>query len=133
MSEPREWLCKICDTDFSDCKCFSVMLPKEILKEFRDEYDALKAECERLKWPLSEASKQVYRRRFHSIEECQDFYCGYSIKLTEERDRLREANKVLREELEFYAAFTLYPDGPIDGGQRAREAIKQADKLERGE
>lgn len=50
------------------------------------EYSAYEA----LKFPLSDASKQVYKRSFKSIDECQDFYCGYAIKIKEELESERE-------------------------------------------
>jgi hypothetical protein len=46
-------------------------------------------EVKRLTWPTSDASKQHHRRVFDSIEECQDFYCGYIQQQIKTADQLR--------------------------------------------
>ena len=61
------------------------------------ERDTLKAENEALRWPSSEASKQHYRHVFKTIEECQDFYCGYIKKQEAENEKLR-ASKLSTEQ-----------------------------------
>lgn len=101
----------------------SVLLElKHYNKMLEAERDAVVAERDALKWPLSNVSKQYYRRYFNSVEECQDFYCGYIVKQEEE-------NAALKAELaELSNAMGLSEYGLYSLSQ-VRECAKERDQL----